>query len=203
MLASVADNDRHLFDSDLKAIEQLLDVRVTFHIDERVGMTIAREELPDSKRSGGMARADEHEVSDAPRNQFHPPQDEGPHEDFAQLAVGLHKSKQLIAVQLNDLAGLARAKSHQYAAPRKQVQLSGELTCPADGYDFLILPGYPDDFYLACLDDKEMGIFLARFGKHLACFNSPRLPMQGDARHLFHRQPGKHPVGLRAGKRRR
>ena len=91
-----------------------------------------------------MARADEHQVPHVPRNQDHPPQNEGSHEDIAQLAVGLHKSQQLIAVQLNDSAGLARAKSHQYAASEKQVELSGELTCPADGYDFLNVARYPD-----------------------------------------------------------
>ena len=183
MLTPVADNDRHLFDSDLKAIEQLLDVRVAFHIDGRVGLAIAREELPDAKRSGGMARADEHQVSNAPRNQFHPPQDEGPHEDFAQLAVGLHKSQQLIAVQLNDFAGLARAKSHQYAAPRKQVKLSGELTCPADGYDFLNVARYPDGFYLTCFDHEEMGGFLARFNQ------APRLLSLAAPDHARRRAP--------------
>ena len=64
----------------------------------------------------------------APCNKLHPAQNEGPHEEFAQLTVDLHETKQLSAVQLNYFTGLARAVPHKCAPSRKQAYLAGELT---------------------------------------------------------------------------
>ena len=37
-----------------------------------------------------MIRADDHDISEPMRNQLHPANDEGPHDNLADLAVDLH-----------------------------------------------------------------------------------------------------------------
>ena len=60
-------------------------------------MAIAHEEFFDPQRAGGMAGADEHYIAHAVRNQFHSSQDEGAHQDLAQLAIRLHQRQHLLA----------------------------------------------------------------------------------------------------------
>ena len=51
---AAADQDRHVADGDVKAIEQLLHVGVAVEIDVGVGVAVARQEFLDAKRAGGM-----------------------------------------------------------------------------------------------------------------------------------------------------
>jgi hypothetical protein len=66
-----------------------------------------------------MARPDEHHVAEPVRDQLHPAQDEGPHENGAQLAVGLHECQQVLALELDHGASLARADADEPAAARE------------------------------------------------------------------------------------
>ena len=56
-----------------------------------------------------MNRTGKHDIAESPRDQLDPSEDEGPHQDIAQLAVGLHKRKQLFAIDLDHFAGLGRS----------------------------------------------------------------------------------------------
>src|SRR5207253_1742348 len=82
------DHHGHVGGSDVEAIEQLLDAGIAVQVEHGMGMSVAGEELADAGRPVAMTRAEDHDVADSARNQLHPPQDEGAHEDRAQLAVG-------------------------------------------------------------------------------------------------------------------
>jgi hypothetical protein len=75
----------------VKLVQQLLDARVAVEIDVGVRMAVARQELPHAERSRAVIRAEEDDVSDPVSDQLHPAKDEGPHDDLAKLAVGLHE----------------------------------------------------------------------------------------------------------------
>ena len=69
---------------------------------------------------------DQHDVAEPARDQLHAAQDEGAHQDLAQLAVGLHQRQQLLAVQLDHLARLRctraaneRAAAGEHVRPRR------------------------------------------------------------------------------------
>ena len=111
----------------MEPVQQLLNAGVAFDVDRRVRMTVPRQKLSEAKRSRRMTRSHEHDVSKTLRDYFDPPQDEGSHEDFAQLAVGLHKRDQMLAIQLDHVAGLARADSHQSTPTREHVDLARKL----------------------------------------------------------------------------
>ena len=81
-------------------------------------MAVARQELLDAQRAGAMTRADEHDVAEPVRDQLHPAQDEGAHEDLAQLAVGLHQRQQVLAIQLRSLRpARSRARGQARGGP--------------------------------------------------------------------------------------
>ena len=125
---AAADHHRHVVDGDLEPIQQLLDVGITVEVDGRVGMAVARQELLDAERASGMARPDEHDVAEPVRDQLHPAQDEGPHEDLAQLAVGLHERQQVFALELDHFAQRSPARMRtSLRRPESIVDLAGEL----------------------------------------------------------------------------
>ena len=88
----------------MKAVQQLLHVGVAVEIDVGVRMAVARQELFDAKRSSAMIRPDEHDVAEPVRDQLHPAQDEGAHDQLAEFAVGLHERQQLFTIQLDHFA---------------------------------------------------------------------------------------------------
>src|SRR6202040_262151 len=111
-------------DPDMEAIEQLLGTWIALEIDVRVRMPVAREELLDTEGARGMSGADEDDVTDSARDDLHAPQDERPHQDLAQLAVGLHERQQLLATHLDHRARLAHADADEPAAARQHVDLA-------------------------------------------------------------------------------
>ena len=131
---AAADHHRHVVDGDLEPIQQLLDAGITVEVDGRVRVAVARQERLDAERVSGMARPDEHDVAEPVRNQLHPAEDEGPHEDLAQLAVGLHEGQQVLALELDHGASLARAEADEPAAAREHRDLPGELPRSQDGH---------------------------------------------------------------------
>ena len=95
-------------------------------------MAVARQELLDAQRSRAMVRADEHDVAEAVRDQLHPAQDEGAHDDLAQLAVGLHQRQQVLAIQLDHFTRCTDACPDQRAPAGEHVDLAGELARSMD-----------------------------------------------------------------------
>ena len=118
-------------------------------------MTVPGQELPDAQRSRRMVRPDEHDVAEAVRDELHPPEDEGPHQDLAELGVRLHQRQQLLVIELDDLARRAGARPHQRAAVREHVGLAGELARPMNGDDGLAGIRRLDDLDLSRGDDVE------------------------------------------------
>ena len=95
----------------MKAVQQNLNLSVTVEIDVRVWMAVAGQKLFDAERPRAMIRPDEHDISEPVSNQLYPAQDEGPHDDFAELAVGLHERQEMFTIQFDHFARLDGARS--------------------------------------------------------------------------------------------
>ena len=124
---AAADQHRHIGRAHMKPIEQLLRVGVAIEVDVVVRMAVAGQELLDPQRAGAMRRPDHDDIAEPARNQLDAAEDERPHEDLAQLGVGLHEGEQLLAIELDHLAGLADAQPAHRPAAGDHVAFAGEL----------------------------------------------------------------------------
>ena len=118
-------------------------------------MTVSRQELFNAERSGAMVRTDQHDISEPMRDQLHSAQNEGPHDELAEFAVGLHERQQVFAIQLDHFARLTDARSEQRRATRKHVDLAGELTRSIDYDERLAGAGWPDNLDPTCRNHEE------------------------------------------------
>ena len=105
---------------------------------------------------------------------------------------------QLLAIQLDDLAGFARAEAKQRAAPRDHVDLAAELSGLVDRHQRLGVAGNPHDLDRAGGDDQERHDLVAGVGQHLAGGDRALLAVCRDARDLGVGQPGEHVVDARS-----
>ena len=67
-------------DADAEPVEQLLGSGIAVQVHQGVGVPVAREEVADAEGPLAMARPEDHDVSDAARDQLHAPEDEGAHQ---------------------------------------------------------------------------------------------------------------------------
>ena len=183
-----ADQQGHVGDGDLEVVQEVLHAGVPVEVDGRVRMSVARQELLDAERARAMARPHEHDVSQPLRDQLHPAEDEGPHDDLAQLAVGLHERQELLAIQLDHLARLAGARPEKRAAPGEHVDLAAELTRSVQGDERFGGSGRPDDLDLTGGHDEERHDLVARLDEHLPALDLALAPVGVDARDLRRRQ---------------
>ena len=192
---AAADQHRHVRRGDVKPIEELLHADVAIEIDIRVRMAVARQELLDAERSGAVIRPDEHGISEPLRDQLQAAEDERPHQNLAELGIGLHECQQVFAVQLDYCAGLADARPEKRAAARDHVDLAAELTPSVDGDDRLGGARRLDDLDRPIRHHKEWNDLFARFDQHFAAPNLAHVSVRADASDLLRLQGRKNAVG--------
>ena len=90
---AAADEDRDVGLGHVEAIEHLLGVGVAIEIDVGERVAVAREEFLHPQRAGAVRRAEHDNVAEAVGDQLDAPEDEGAHEDLAQLGVGLNEGE--------------------------------------------------------------------------------------------------------------
>ena len=188
-------------DGDVKPVEQGLDVGVAFEIEVGVRMGVAVQELPDAQRARAMAGTDDDDVAEIVRDQLHPAQDEGAHQDLADLGIGLHQRQHAFAAELDDLPGLADAGAHEGGARGDHVDLAGEIARAVQGDELLGAGEGLGDLDLARGDDKERHVLLAGFDQHLAALRRPPLAVGSHPRDLRRRELGEHALGGGFGRR--
>ena len=127
---AATDQHRHVRSADVKPVEQILDVGIAVEVDVGYGWPLRRQELLDAQGPGAMGRPDEHHVAEPARDQLHPAQDEGAHDDLAQLARRSAPAPAAARGPARPLRPLAGARPDERPAPREHVDLAGELTRP-------------------------------------------------------------------------
>ena len=111
----------------------------------------------------------QHDISQPVRNQLHAAEDERPHDDLAELAVGLHERQQAFAIELDHFAGLDRPCPHERAAAGEHVGFAGELARSVCDDHCVSSPcRWPDDFHLTFRDHEKRDDGLTDVEEHLA-----------------------------------
>ena len=129
------------------------------------------------------------------RDQLDAAQDERPHEDLAELGVGLHERQETRAIELDDLAGLDRARPDQRAAAREHVDFAGELAGAVDRDDRVGRGGGPDDLDLTLVITKNGTIVWPASKRMSPGRDRPDAPVLRDARDVRRREHRKHLLG--------
>ena len=150
-----ADQNRHVRSRHPESLQQFLRACVVLQIDAGEWMAVANEELLDPKRAGAVARPDHDDVAEAVGNEFGATEDESPHDDVAELGVGLHQAQKVLAADLQDLAGLADKRAEQRRPTSDCVALANELTGPVRHDRRLGNAGRPQDLHGAGDHDEE------------------------------------------------
>jgi hypothetical protein len=138
-----------------------------------------------------MIRPDNDDISESLRNQLHSADNEGPHDDLADLAVGLHQRHQVFAIQLDHFARLTGARSGEHGTARKHVDFAGELTRSVYRDKPLGRTGSQDYLEPTCRDDKERHDMFPRLEEHLASSDRTDMAMYSDPLNLSRRQSWK------------
>jgi hypothetical protein len=115
-----------------------------------------------------MIRSYKHNVSEPVRDQFHSANDERPHDELAEFAIGLYERQQVFAIHFDCFARLAGAYSEHRGATRKHIDLARELTRSIDYDERLAGAGWPDNLYLTCRNNEERYNLLPWFDEHFA-----------------------------------
>ena len=136
------------------------------------------------------------DVAEAAGDQLDAAQDERPHQDLAQLGVGLDEREQLLAIELDHFARLADAQARQRPAAGDHVAFAGEL--PGTVRDDERLGGAGGRKHLKLAADRRRRT--ARLWSPTSTSTSPRATARRRPwpaiRHLRGRERRKQAIGL-------
>ena len=118
-------------------IQQILDAIVTIEIYGRVRMAVSGQEILDPKRPCAMIRSDQHNVSEAVRDNLDSAEDESPHENVAEFAIRLYQSHQVFAIDIEHFSRLTCAYLHKTTPAREHGDFTGEHTRFKNGNEIL------------------------------------------------------------------
>ena len=93
-------------------------------------MAVARQKLLHAQRAGAVRRANHDDIAKVAGDQLDAAEHERPHEDVAQLGIGLNQGEQLFAIELDHLARLGGARRRHARRPVIIDAFARELTRP-------------------------------------------------------------------------
>ena len=131
-----------------------------------------------------MRRSDEHGVARPAADQLDASKNERPHQDFAELGVVLDQRHHLIAIQLEEFAGVAGAQPEQRAAAGDHVDLAAELSRAVERDQDLAFAAAPDNLDRPGCYDEERHDVVACLDEHFTRLNRAAMSMRCDARDL-------------------
>src|SRR6187431_1236864 len=97
---------------------------VAIEVDLGMGMVVAGQELANPQGSRAMVGPDEHGVPEAAIDQLRPAENEGTHQDVAQLGVGLNDGEEMLPVDLDHLTRSDGADANHGGLPRQGADLA-------------------------------------------------------------------------------
>src|SRR2546421_1119381 len=121
-----------------------------------------------------------------------PPQDEGAHEDFAELEVPLHESAQMLAIDDDDRSVAESPAANEGATRGQHVDLAREFPGTVDRDLLFAAVDRAHDLDGPFDDHEEAGVLLPNLEQHLAGAHAASLAHTGDPAELRRRQLGEH-----------
>src|ERR1700675_3393148 len=105
-----------------------------------------------------MMRTQQDNVALAAADELQPAEDEGAHENLAQLGVLRDERPQSLSAQLEKLTRLSDAAAHQGAPPGDHRHLAGELTGAVRCYGALAIKLRLDNFHASGKEDEKRDV---------------------------------------------
>ena len=130
----------------MKALEQRLHAGFIVDVDPVIGGAVAGEKLLQTQRARGMTRSDQDDIAALRLDESHAPQDEGAHEELAELGIPLHQLAQVIVINDEDFARLVDARAHEAARAAQRAQLPREFSGPMQYHALIAGKARPQDF---------------------------------------------------------
>src|SRR5262249_45927508 len=153
-----------------------------------IRMPVAHQELLDAQGPGGIPGPDQHGIAEAMLDERQAAEQEGAHEDLAELAVDLHERPEALAIELDHLSGFGRADVAERGATREHGDLAGELARGKNRDEFLSLAARTDELEATGGDDEEAFGLSPGFLEHFTLLNRANAAVRRDARDLLRRQ---------------
>src|SRR5258705_2470365 len=141
-----------------------------------------------------MPRADEDQAAVAVGDERHPPQNEGAHEDLAELEVSLHERVQMLTIDDDDRPVAESPPEDDGAARGQHVDLAREFAGAVHHDRLFTTVDRAHDLDGALDDHEEAGVLLPELEQHLARADAATLADRGDPFDLSRGQPGEHLV---------
>ena len=176
----------------MEAVEQHLNARVGLDILVGEGLSVAAEKFPDVLGAARVARAEQDHVVVVLRHQREPAQDEGAHQNLAELRVPLHEGPEVLPVDGDDRSVARRARAHEAPASRQHIDLAGELRLAQYGDRLLTVAERPYELDRARQDDEKARVLLADVDEHFIGTHVAPLPEARNTLDLRRRELGEH-----------
>lgn len=141
-----------------------------------------------------MPRTDQDQAAVAVGDERHPAQDEGAHEDVAELEVPLHEGAQMLPIDDDDRAVADGPTADDRAARGQHVDLASELAGAVDDDGLFAAVDRTHDRDGALNDHEEAGVLFPQLEQQLTRTDAAALADRGDSADLSRSQPGKHLV---------
>jgi hypothetical protein len=153
-------------------------------IDEPQRIAIPHGKALQAQRIGVVRRTDEHDAAVTMVQKPHPAQNEGPHEDLAEIRFRRHHAAD-VPVQDPDNPSLAQgSRGDEHGTRADVIQFTSELPGPMDGQGFLTaISARPGDRDFTLDHEKEIGAALAAVKQSLAWADRLLRTVRGDPRY--------------------
>src|SRR5262249_51129204 len=179
--AGFADDDWHVVDSDVEPIEERLNLGLGLDLLVGERLPVSAEELSDTEGGRRVPGADEDQAAAAVGDESYPPENEGAHEDLAELEVSLYERTQVLAIHDDDRSIDGGARANEIAACGEHVDLTRELAGAEHPHHVFAAGDGAHDLDAALDDEEEAGILLAGLQQHVARPDVPPLADTGDS----------------------
>src|SRR5437868_2450476 len=135
-----------------------------------------------------MLGSDQHRVPDTVSDQFKTPENEGAHDDLAELNVGLYELLQSMTIKLDHLTRLAHSTAHERTTTGEHVEFSGKASRSMSGDQHIALRIRLDDFDLSGNNNEEARPHLTLLDQQVAGTDWIPLPCSGNSSDLRRRK---------------
>ena len=166
--AAVADDHRNLFGPDLEAVQKFLGRLVGIEIDVGVRMSVPAEEFAQAEGLRGVAGTHQDEVAEALPDEGQAAQNEGPHENLAQLGVRAMRARRPSALSSRNSPAAGDAAAHEGTLPGDHGHLAGELAGVVGSDGALAVQAWLDDLHAAGEQNIERDFGVPGFEQDIA-----------------------------------
>lgn len=166
----------------LETLDKAVGFGLALRVDQAMRITVAHKEALQPQGIGTVPRPNQHHAAEASADQTHAPQDEGTHDDLADVRFRGHHAAKIIRVHAQYVAVHGHTRGRHHGAAVEHVHLAAELPRRVHREDIgLTVLVDIEDLDDAVQHKEEVDAALAALEQHRASRYVFLLPVGGDA----------------------